>query len=341
MEDGGVAESPGPVVDLKRLQERLSCLEADSERELRRAVVEALLEATHGHVGLTTGLSGHGDELFYTSTISAGSASAEPLCAKLDGSPNQDRKLWNPALPRPSECQQFVGMHHGPVPLEDIRASRTYHAFYEPLGLQDHARALLYDGERFVAWLGVMREDAASFEPADLARLNRCVPMLVGAMVAADNMRRGWDDVPLHLIFDAESLRLRLASPRASEWLSTYRRSRILDFLRALRADSSRSVCFIDGYALCAAKLVGNDGPAFHVNVRLPAPITRSPAAALTAREHEVAKLAALGATAREMAEDLEISAETVRGHIKSIYKKLEVGSRAELAAMLRGERSG
>jgi DNA-binding NarL/FixJ family response regulator len=50
----------------------------------------------------------------------------------------------------------------------------------------------------------------------------------------------------------------------------------------------------------------------------------------LTNREGEVLHHLSAGYTAKEIAEILHISFETVRNHIKSIYAKLQVGSRAE-----------
>ena len=51
----------------------------------------------------------------------------------------------------------------------------------------------------------------------------------------------------------------------------------------------------------------------------------------LTAREREIAELAAGGATNREIADSLHVSVRTVENHLAAIYKKLEIGSRIEL----------
>ncbi|HHQ48071.1 MAG TPA: LuxR family transcriptional regulator, partial [Acidobacteria bacterium] len=48
-------------------------------------------------------------------------------------------------------------------------------------------------------------------------------------------------------------------------------------------------------------------------------------------REREVARLAARGYTAREIAERLYISTRTVESHLARIYPKLGVASKAEL----------
>lgn len=62
------------------------------------------------------------------------------------------------------------------------------------------------------------------------------------------------------------------------------------------------------------------------------------PFASLTPRQHEVAKLASAGLTTRAIAERLGVGNETVRSHIKSIYRKLGVETRAELARVAVGD---
>lgn len=58
-------------------------------------------------------------------------------------------------------------------------------------------------------------------------------------------------------------------------------------------------------------------------------------AAALTAREREVTALFLSGTGEAEIARRLWLSAHTVHGYVKAIFAKLNVGSRAELAALL------
>jgi DNA-binding NarL/FixJ family response regulator len=55
----------------------------------------------------------------------------------------------------------------------------------------------------------------------------------------------------------------------------------------------------------------------------------------LTTREREIADLVASGRTNREVAEQLVLSTRTVEAHLRTIYAKLNVRSRVELA--LRG----
>ncbi len=63
-----------------------------------------------------------------------------------------------------------------------------------------------------------------------------------------------------------------------------------------------------------------------------PAP---SPADGLTQREREVALLVADGLRSREVAERLGIASQTVKSHLKTIFDKLGVRNRVELARRL------
>jgi DNA-binding NarL/FixJ family response regulator len=59
----------------------------------------------------------------------------------------------------------------------------------------------------------------------------------------------------------------------------------------------------------------------------------RAAAADLTAREHEVAPLLARGLSNRQIAEQLVIAEKTAKNHVLRVMHRLEVHSRAELAA--------
>jgi DNA-binding NarL/FixJ family response regulator len=75
------------------------------------------------------------------------------------------------------------------------------------------------------------------------------------------------------------------------------------------------------------------------MDVLLPATQPQSSQARLSEREEEVLRLLAGGATIREIAGQLYLSAYTIKDHIKSIYRKLGARNRAD--AVLRAERVG
>lgn len=65
---------------------------------------------------------------------------------------------------------------------------------------------------------------------------------------------------------------------------------------------------------------------------RQPAPLPLEPDVALTQRETDVLRAIGRGLTIAEAAHALEIGAQTVGTHVKNIYRKLNIASRAEAA---------
>src|SRR5262249_25376001 len=57
----------------------------------------------------------------------------------------------------------------------------------------------------------------------------------------------------------------------------------------------------------------------------------------LTSREREIVRLVALGGTAREIGDELHISHDTVRTHVRNAMEKLHARSRAHLVAKALG----
>ena len=55
----------------------------------------------------------------------------------------------------------------------------------------------------------------------------------------------------------------------------------------------------------------------------------------LTASERRVAEMAAEGLTNRQIAQALFVTPKTVEVHLSSVYRKLEISSRSELARVL------
>lgn len=55
------------------------------------------------------------------------------------------------------------------------------------------------------------------------------------------------------------------------------------------------------------------------------------PPAELTTREYEIAELASLGCSNREIGEHLDVTIGTVKGHLSKVFSKLGVRNRTEL----------
>jgi DNA-binding NarL/FixJ family response regulator len=62
-------------------------------------------------------------------------------------------------------------------------------------------------------------------------------------------------------------------------------------------------------------------------------------AQALSSREAEVARLAAVGHSNADIAQKLLITERTVRAHLSAVFEKLHVGDRLQLALQVHGIR--
>jgi DNA-binding NarL/FixJ family response regulator len=61
---------------------------------------------------------------------------------------------------------------------------------------------------------------------------------------------------------------------------------------------------------------------------------------ALTTREYEVAKLAANGSSNKQIGDRLNISEQTVKNHMHSIFRKLALNNRVELTIRISRRRT-
>lgn len=107
-----------------------------------------------------------------------------------------------------------------------------------------------------------------------------------------------------------------------------------------------------------AVELVGRDGRPLSVELssvplreghqvvgvfgllsRPPAPTSRPrPHADLTPRQREVLRMLAQGSSTKQIADDLHLSVETVRNHVRGILQALDVHSRVEAVAAARAQ---
>lgn len=136
----------------------------------------------------------------------------------------------------------------------------------------------------------------------------------------------------LHLVITANGgLRHRTAAH--GDWLTAARAEQLEDLVRQVHDCSiEHSLHIIAGQRVDLARLHGPT-PAWLVTVHFEP--TAGPLIALTTRQREVARLAASGASSREIAQWLAVSQGTVRVHLRDIYSRLGVTSRVELANII------
>jgi DNA-binding NarL/FixJ family response regulator len=78
--------------------------------------------------------------------------------------------------------------------------------------------------------------------------------------------------------------------------------------------------------------------PASGQTARSPGPITRDE---LTPQELQIARLVAAGMTNPQVAGQLFLSPRTIDYHLRKVFAKLDIASRADLAAIDFGDRAG
>ncbi len=116
------------------------------------------------------------------------------------------------------------------------------------------------------------------------------------------------------------------------------------EFLHSGEYSGSRDLLRPDGSMVkldFAARLADVDGRRLAIYVLMPkqpswpTPSLRSAASALTKREREVVTLIAMGRETDDIAEQLNISPETVRTHVRNSLSKLGAHTRAQLVAIV------
>ena len=141
----------------------------------------------------------------------------------------------------------------------------------------------------------------------------------------------------LDLVLDAEGA-LVSTGPGTAEWLRS--EPQALPRIRALLADAEASES-----AWWAASspvhfrfvpIQADEGTRFLVTVVPTRPELLEALDLLTPAQREVAEYAAAGATVAEIASATARSPETVRSHVKAVYRRLEICTRLELQWLMR-----
>jgi DNA-binding CsgD family transcriptional regulator len=253
--------------------------------------------------------------------------------------------------------------------------SARYREFLQPQGYDDELRAVFRTGDRTWGVAGLLREKGREpFTEADVA-LFTAISGIVGdafrTQAAMSVAPSTLCDTPGLLVFDRDGL-IVSANAAAAQWLTEiYGGSDDGDWMAVLSDPSvpdveaavpiypllSRARAIAAGYAegqarlrlrdragrwivLHASVLESGTGDANVAVVVEPAksadiaPIIIE-AYGLTARERDVVRLIARGASTPDIAAALFLSAHTVRDYIKSVFEKVGVSSRGELVAKL------
>lgn len=269
------------------------------------------------------------------------------------------------------DLNKFVDLGRAKVPAASLSAttggrlerSRRWSQVYDPEGYGDEARVVFRTGT--VIWGSACltrRAGAPWFTRREIDVLARLSPHVAHGIRTGLLLNEGWagsEDLPVPglIVLDARG-DVESTSPRALDWLGPVEEGNldgsivVHEVAARARSLAAGQVSGPPAFARARAvsgewllvrgtRLEGDDG---RIAV-LVEPARRSDVAPvllhlheLTGREQEVTRLLLTGMATAEIAREMYISPETLRGHVKSVFAKLGVCSRPELVARLSHE---
>lgn len=216
---------------------------------------------------------------------------------------------------------------------EGSSLSQAFAVQLAAFGVSDRIRLFVYDGRRFVGWVGAIRfKGQARFSRSDRRRLLPLVEPVTSAILAAHELARKSMPVEPGFVVMHAGGDVEYASREGQAWLQRP------GFALALQ----RRISFIDGSGettpveLARCRFVPMIGahPLFLVQLSEARSVEKS-AVSLSPTQREVASFAASGATVAEIASAIGRKPETVRSHLREAYSRLGVSNRVELARAL------
>jgi DNA-binding CsgD family transcriptional regulator len=208
-------------------------------------------------------------------------------------------------------------------------------AFGDKLGVGMSLRALgliaLAQGQAERAWSYLGESLAIADQSGDRWALARTLEATIGVLLGQAPERAAQ-------VAGAASA-LRTATRNAPSPSEQARIARWVDAARHKLGERAFAASWRDGEHLSHSEVVA--AAARFVAEALAAPVSPSaPAdAPLTVRQYEVAELIARGLTNDQIAEELVVSPSTVRAHIEHMLQRLELHSRAQIAAWVGQDR--
>ncbi|MBX2810566.1 MAG: helix-turn-helix transcriptional regulator [Myxococcales bacterium] len=230
---------------------------------------------------------------------------------------------------------------HGPLPDFSRPDPRTLHSLC-PSSMQESVardisasvvgpelRLLVGDDDRIHTYVGL-------FGKPGVQRFSRQWRYLLNELLPAMQPLLTRTRVPFMAINGSLAVDLRgklLAADAAVEpWFANADRVRSLSALVRCAQDTTVICGPIDGGRVHLRTARGIFGVGWMGQLLAPEPLDRASDAQLTPTQRAVAGYAAVGATSAEIAQTLGVQVETVRTHIRDIYHRLGISTRAELA---------
>jgi len=241
---------------------------------------------------------------------------------------------WNSEYPRPNSGFE----RHT---LDDIRAAASWagdpgeviEKIYERNRIGSQLRAMFYDDEAFVGWFGYYRSvEEPPFSERERRMLNGVAEQIHAVVSAIESGAA--DGMPSTADFVCRSDGKVLSASAEGRTLLERRgyADTLARVVRTVPPSSPCRRCPGDGPEILEVVPVdGESGLSYVVRFRRADRPRRSPWSSLTPRQLELARLAVEGLKRREIAKRLGLTENTVKTHLKDIYVRLGVSTRAEL----------
>jgi DNA-binding CsgD family transcriptional regulator len=264
---------------------------------------------------------------------------AEQLAVSLNSSAEtgQAMRESNYDLPKPRELESFLE-DQALMPRTLYEAAPAFQQFCVPCRIRSQQALRVYHNGRYLNLVGLLRKDGTPlFTRRDRKRLAPLVEATKNALLAAEGLEQAnIPQGPAYLFAEPDG-RVEYASEGARGWLSQEGFPQHL--ARAVRQLDQQKLAELGSLlAHAEARLVRMEGEGrirYLVSLR---PLKRCPLPAdivLTPKQRDIAIYAASGATAEEVGRAVGCAPNTVRTHLREIYKLLNVGNRLELARAL------
>lgn len=240
-------------------------------------------------------------------------------------------RTWTVREPAPQMNNRFSTIAEDYPDRSSLFESTTHQQGYAPIELNDQARMLLYDGDRFFGSLSAIRRGRELFRPGTLRRIRSQTPTLQRLLLLADRIEQAGIKSPLHLICD-ESGRVLFADDRAAYWLTARRRDALVEILRTQRVRP------IDGLVPTFGWVDDGHRKLRHVVLRRAVAIEATPWRHLSETQRQIVTLALRGLPNTEIARVIGIARSTVKYHLGQATDALGVSGRSGLRDALDGD---
>lgn len=322
----------------QKLSRRVSTIHSQNPREIRVEIVEILRQFVPSDFGLYFKCvePDDGDTPHFSGAVFDGDAEIKAELLPYADQPVVDTP-WLPPHLDPDEIDTFIRTR---TRYDDrfVRNFEISQKVFEPLEIGDQLRVVLYDGQRFLGWLGLMRRGADEYFRKDEQELLRSATASIkSAIMAAEQCETSIIEEGIFAVMTPDG-NLEHASPAFARWQNSDRRAHLKRCIRQM--DGGAESVDRDIYAgsrVCITRLDSAHTIRYLVNVQRAPTMTIGPAHWLTDRQREIAEYAVTGATTPQIADKLDLSPQTVKTHMKNIFRRLDINSRAELANRFAG----